>query len=66
MLPSSFDALSCCLPPHDGFLFLTEPLDFVLDSDQLLLLLLFYGFIFILVLHLDLIELGVALNDLCW
>jgi hypothetical protein len=65
MLPSSFDALSCCLPPHDGFLFLMEPIDFVLDSDQLLLLL-FYGFIFIPVLHLDLIELGVALNDLCW
>jgi hypothetical protein len=44
-----------------------EPLNFLLDSDQFLLL--FYGFvfisIFILVLHLDLIKLDIALNDLC-
>jgi hypothetical protein len=44
-----------------------EPLNFLLDSDQFLLL--FYDFvfisIFILVLHLDLIKLDIALNDLC-
>jgi hypothetical protein len=44
-----------------------EPLHFMLDSDQLLL---FCSFIFISffipVLHLDLIELGIALNELCW
>jgi hypothetical protein len=67
VLSSSFGTLSCYLPPHDGFLFLMEPLNFLLDSDQFLLL--FYGFvfisIFILVLHLDLIKLDIALNDLC-
>jgi hypothetical protein len=68
MLPSSFVALSCCLPPHNGFMFLTEPLDFLLDSNQLLLF--FYGFVFISflipVLHLDLVKLRIILNDLCW
>jgi hypothetical protein len=68
MLPSSFDTLSCRFPPRDGFLFLTEPLDFLLDSEQLLLL--FYNFIFISffvpVLHLKLVVLSAALNDLRW
>jgi hypothetical protein len=58
--------LSCCLPPHDGFLFLTEPLNFLLDSNQFLLL--FYDFVFIRffipVLHLDLVGLGIIFNDL--
>jgi hypothetical protein len=51
---------------HDGFLFLSEPLYFLLDPDQFLLL--FYNFDFlsflILVLHLDLVELRVIVNDL--
>jgi hypothetical protein len=51
---------------HDGFLFLTEPLYFLLDPDQFLLL--FYSFDFlgflILVLHLDLVKLRVIVNDL--
>jgi hypothetical protein len=68
MLSSSFGTLSYCLPLHDEFLFLTEPLDLLLDSDQFLLF--FCGFIFVSffipVLHLDLIELDVALNDLWW
>jgi hypothetical protein len=55
------------LPPHEGFLFLTEPFNFLLGSDQFLL---FCGFVFISffvpVLHMDLIKLGIALNDLCW
>jgi hypothetical protein len=53
---------------HDGFLFLFEPLYFLLDPDQFLLL--YYSFNFlgflILVLHLELIELWVIMNDLHW
>jgi hypothetical protein len=64
MLRLSFGVLSCFLPPHDGLLFLMEPLDFLLDSDQLLL---FCSFVFvsffILVLHLDLTGLCITLND---
>jgi hypothetical protein len=60
--------LLLAVPPHDGFLFLTEPFNFLLNSDQFLLL--FYDFVFVRffipVLHMDLIELDVALNDLCW
>jgi hypothetical protein len=44
-----------------------EPLNFLLDSDQFLLL--FYDFIFVIffisILHLDSVRLGAALNDLC-
>jgi hypothetical protein len=29
--PFGFDKLGCCLPPHDDFLFLVEPLDLLLD-----------------------------------
>jgi hypothetical protein len=58
--------LSDCMSSHDGFLFLSEPLYFLLDPDQFLLL--FYSFDFlnflIPVLHLDLVELGVIMNDL--
>jgi hypothetical protein len=60
--------LSNYLPPHDGFLFLMKPLNFLLYSDQFLLL--FCSFIFIIlfipVLHLDLVGLSITLNDLCW
>jgi hypothetical protein len=45
-----------------------EPLDLLLELDQLFFL--FYDFIFISffipVLHFDLIKLGVTLNDLYW
>jgi hypothetical protein len=48
-------------------MFLTEPLNFLLDPDQFLL---FCDFVFlsffIPVVHMDLVELDVALNDLCW
>jgi hypothetical protein len=58
--------LSDCMSSHDGFLFLSEPLYFLLDPDQFLLL--FYSFDFlnflIPVLRLDLVELGVIVNDL--
>jgi hypothetical protein len=37
LLSFDFDTLSCCLPPCDAFLFLTEPLHLLLDSGQLLL-----------------------------
>jgi hypothetical protein len=53
------------LPPHVGFLFFKEPLNFLLDSDQFLLL--FCGFVFISifipVLHWDFVGLSIALND---
>jgi hypothetical protein len=32
VLPISFGALNCSLPSHNGFLFLLEPLNFLLDS----------------------------------
>jgi hypothetical protein len=55
VLPSSFGALSDCLPSHDGFLFLSEPLYFLLDPDQFLLLFCSFDFpsFLIPVLHLD-------------
>jgi hypothetical protein len=55
------------LRPHDGFLFLMEPLNFLLYLDQLLQLC--SGFIFVVffitLLHVDLIELDVALDGMC-
>jgi hypothetical protein len=62
----SFDALSDCLSSHDRFLFFPEPLYFLLDPDQFLLLCCSFDFLsfLILVLHLDLIELRVIVNDL--
>jgi hypothetical protein len=50
------------------FLFLLEPLYFILDPDQFLLFCCnfdFLGFL-ILVLHSDLIKLWVVVNDLNW
>jgi hypothetical protein len=66
MLSASFGVLSDGLPSHDGFLFLPEPLYFLLNPSQLLL---FYcGFIFfnflVPILHLYLVELDVTLNFL--
>jgi hypothetical protein len=67
MLPFGFSAPNYCLAPCDDFLFLTKPLDLLLDSTQLLL---FYSFVFkgfiFLVLHLNLLELCIILNDLNW
>jgi hypothetical protein len=57
-------ASDCSLSSQDGFLFLPKLLNFLLDSDQLLLLcccFVFLGF-FILVMDLDLIELSVSLR----
>jgi hypothetical protein len=31
VLPTDFDTLNCSLPPQDGFLFLSEPLNFLLN-----------------------------------
>jgi hypothetical protein len=54
------------LTSHDGFLLLPEPLYFPLNPGQLLLF--YYDFIFfsflVPILHLDLVELSVALNVL--
>jgi hypothetical protein len=59
VLSVSFGALSDCLPSHDGFLLLTEPLYLLLYPDQLFLLCCsFILFCFlILVLHLHMIKL---------
>jgi hypothetical protein len=63
MLSMSFGALCDGLPSHDGLLFLPEPLYFLLNHGQLLFC---CGFVFIdflvPILHLDLVELSIALN----
>jgi hypothetical protein len=67
VLPPGFGALDRRLPPHDGFLFLAEPLDLLLDSEQLLPLSNFiFGGFFLPVLQLDLLEPDVSLDDLYW
>jgi hypothetical protein len=66
MLSVSFNALNDGLPSHDGFLFLPEPLYFLLGPYQLLLQysgFIFFGFL-IPILHLDLIKLSITLHDL--
>jgi hypothetical protein len=64
VLFASFGVLSYCLPPHDGFLFLSEPLDLLLDSNQLLFCdIVFESFIFP-VFHLYLLEVYVVLDYL--
>jgi hypothetical protein len=58
--------MSDWLMSHDGFLFLPEPLYFLLDPDQFLLLCYIFDFLGFLipVFHLNLIELWVVVNDL--
>jgi hypothetical protein len=65
-MPLSFGALSDCLVSYDRFLFLPEPLYFLLDPDQFLLFYSSFNFLSFLIsiLHLDLIELGVIMDDL--
>jgi hypothetical protein len=68
MLSTSFGALSDDLPSHDGFLFLPEPLYFLLNLGQLLFFccgFIFFGFL-VSILRLDLVELGIAMNILYW
>jgi hypothetical protein len=68
VLSSSFDTLSNGLPSHDGFLFLSKPLYFLLNPGQLLTfccIFVFFNFL-IPILHLDLVELSVTLNILYW
>jgi hypothetical protein len=38
VLPMSFSALHCSLSYHDGFLFLSEPLNLLLNSSEFLFL----------------------------
>jgi hypothetical protein len=66
-LPSGFGMLSRYLLPCDGFLFLTEPLDLLLDPGQLFLFcsIVFEGLIFP-IFQLDLLELYISLDDLYW
>jgi hypothetical protein len=67
VLPTGLGALDCSLSSQDGFLFLPELLNFLLDSSQLLLYccFIFIGF-FIPILDLDLIELCVSLSHVYW
>jgi hypothetical protein len=64
-LPPGFGMLSDCPVPHYLFLFLSEPLYLMLDSNQFLLLYRSFDFLSFLipVLHLDLIRLRVVMND---
>jgi hypothetical protein len=64
--PSSLDALGDCLVPHDRFLFLPEPLYFLLNPIQLLLFYSSFDFLSFLIpiLCLNLTELGVTMDDL--
>jgi hypothetical protein len=67
-LPVGLDAPDCSLSSQDGFLFLSKPLNFLLDSGQLLLLyccFIYLGF-FIPVMDLDLIKLCVSLSHVYW
>jgi hypothetical protein len=65
VLPSGFGMLGHCLPPYDDFLFLAELLNLLLDPGQLFLLYSFVFKVFIFpVFYLDLLKLGIALDDL--
>jgi hypothetical protein len=66
VLPLSFAVLGGHLSSHDGLLFLPKPFYFLLDPDQLVLLScgIIFIYFFVLVLDLDLIKLGVALDNL--
>jgi hypothetical protein len=68
VLPLSFGALSDCLVPHDGFLFLPEPFYFLLDPDQFFLFYCSFEFLSFLipVLNLGLIKLRATMDDLKW
>jgi hypothetical protein len=66
MLPSTLGTLCCCLPPCDGFLFLTEPLDLLLDSGKLLFCSSVFEGLFFPIFHLNMLELSVVLDDLNW
>jgi hypothetical protein len=62
MLSMSLGVLSDGLSSYDGFLFLSEPLYFLLNPGQLLF---YYGFVFLIpILYLELVELSVTLNIL--
>jgi hypothetical protein len=62
-----FSRLNCHLPPQDGFFFFAEPLDLLLDPEQLLLIDSFvFGGHFLPVLQLFLFEFSISLDDLYW
>jgi hypothetical protein len=64
-LSPSFSALSDFLSSHDGLLFLSQPLYFLLDPDQLTLISFgFLFFCFVPILDFDLVELSFTLVDL--
>jgi hypothetical protein len=68
MLPVSLNALDCSLPSRDGLLFLLEPLNFLLDSGKLFLLcccFFFFSF-FVPIMDLNLMNLSLSLDYLCW
>jgi hypothetical protein len=68
VLSMSFSALRDGFPSQDEFLFLPKPLYFLVNLGQLLLFwcsFILFDFL-VPILHLDLVEVGVALNVLYW
>jgi hypothetical protein len=66
VLSLRFGALSGLLSSRDGFLFLSQPHYFLLDTDQLTLVSFNFFFCFIPILNFNVVELGFALVDLRW
>jgi hypothetical protein len=67
VLSLSFGALSGFLASHDGLLFLSQPLYFLLDPDQLTHASFgFLFFCFVPILDFNLVELSFTLVDLRW
>jgi hypothetical protein len=67
VLSPSFGVLSGFLSSHDGLLFLSQSLYFLLDPDQLTLVSFdFLFFYFVPIMDFNLVELGFALLDLRW
>jgi hypothetical protein len=64
VLPSGFGMLNCYMPPSDGFLFLTEPLDLLLDSGQLLFCSFSFEGVVFPIFNLNLLELSIVLDGL--
>jgi hypothetical protein len=64
----SFGALHCSLPSQDGFLFLPEPINLLLDSGEFLFLYCCYLFFSLLIpiIDLDMIKVCIPWKCVCW
>jgi hypothetical protein len=68
VLPVIFGALHCSLPSQDGFLFLPEPLNLLLNFGEFRFLCcccLFFGLL-IPIIDLDMIKIHVPWKRVCW